>query len=431
MWAGLWFFALLSATAVVRPLREAFGVEGGVDRLPWLFGATLVAMLVAQPLYAAWVSRRSRERFVATLHRGLAACLLGVAALLVWLPAGEQLWLGRAFYVWVSVFNLFAVATFWSVLADTFTVAEGTRLYGWIGVGGTAGAVAGAGAAAFLPSLAAALGLSFDQGLPALPVLSAALLEVGRRCERRLEAAARRRPGPPGAGARVGAPLGGGPLDGLREVARSPYLAGVCAYLLLGTLTATLLYFVQAGIVAATFADRAARLVAFGWLDVGAQGLTLLLQLFLTARVIGGWGIGPTLALLPLVGLTGFGGLLALPAFGVLCAAQVGRRATQHALSKPARELLFNALTRSEKYKAKAVIDTLVYRLGDLVGALLALALGASVAGATPALLLALALCAAWVGVALALGRAQARRAALAAGAPPGARRARAGPGCA
>lgn len=415
LWAAAWFFSLLASYFLLRPLRESFGLDGGLDTLPWLFLTTLAVMLVANPIYGAVVSRVPRARFVRGVHGFFQASMLLFTALLLLVPPAGSVWIGRAFFVWVSVFNLFAVAVFWSLLADSFTVEQGRRLYGWIGVGGTAGALAGAGLATLLPAVADGTGVDVAQLAAWMPCATALLLEVARRCEGRLERAAdglaRERGQADGSAGLAGERVGGQALDGLREIARSPYLLGVCLYLFLGTLTGTLLYFMQAGIVDARFATRGERIAAFGQIDVCVQGATLLIQLFFTARVLGSMGVGFTLALLPVVSAGGFAGLLALSSFPVLFGAQVTRRSSQFALAKPARELLFNVLTRSEKYKAKAAIDTFVYRLGDTLGALLALGLGAATTGATFAGVLALSLCALWWITAMALGRAQAARA--------------------
>jgi AAA family ATP:ADP antiporter len=207
--------------------------------------------------------------------------------------------------------------------------------------------------------------------------------------------------------------VGGRALDALGELRRSPYLRRVCAYLLLGTVTGTLLYFAQAAIVERR-AGSGARVEAFAWIDLSAQGVTLLVQALFTARIVRGLGVGGTLALLPLVTVAGFSALIAAPVYGVIFAVQTARRAGQYALATPAREVLFQVLTRSEKYKAKALIDTFVYRFGDLLGALLVIGLAGlglgGVAGAATGGAIAIGLCVAWVGVALALGRSLRRR---------------------
>jgi AAA family ATP:ADP antiporter len=273
-------------------------------------------------------------------------------------------------------------------------------------VGGTLGAIAGAAGATQAGAVAEALSISPETMLGILPLCSALLLEAGLRCERRLAHAS-------GADARASlreaeaeeALIGGRALDGLREIARSSYLRGIAAYLLLGTLTGTLLYFAQAEIVQRNYATQGDRVDAFARIDLWVQTATLAIQLFLTAPLIRVLGIGLTLALLPLLAAAGFGALWVVPTYATLAVVQVARRSGQYALAKPAREVLFSPLTRSEKYKAKAAIDTFVYRAGDALGAGARIGLDALGAAAWAAGALALLLSLAWTGTALRLGR--------------------------
>jgi AAA family ATP:ADP antiporter len=412
LWAAAWFFFVLSSYFPLRSLREAFGIQDDLARLPWLFLATLLVMLLANPLYGALVSRLPRRVFIDRVHHFFALNMIVLAGLLLWPRTAGSPWLGKAFYVWVSVFNLFINAVFWSRLVDGFSAGQGKRLYGRIGVGGTLGAIAGAWGATQAGGLAGALALEVETIHALFPLLSAALLEAGLLCEHRLARSS-------GADARAAAReaqaeearIGGRALDGLREIARSPYLGGISTYLLLGTITGTLLYFAQAAIVKGLFATRGEQVDAFARIDLWAQTATLGIQVVLTAPLIRLLGIGRTLALLPLVSVAGFGALWVLPTFATLAVVQVVRRGVQYALAKPAREVLFSPLSRSEKYKAKTAIDTFVYRTGDALGAGAQIgmkALGA-VAHAGP---LAIFLSLAWTGTAFGLGRAHRRRAA-------------------
>ena len=396
--AALYHFLVLAAWYVLRPIRDAMGTAGGVDDLPWLFTATLLVMLAAQPLYAAVVARWPRPVSVPWTYRFFALHLLVFWLLLESAPGASQLWLGRAFFVWASVFNLFIVSVFWSFVDDLFEVGQGKRLFGFVAAGGTLGGVLGAALTA---------GLVERLGEAPLLLVSAALLEGGVRCARAL---GRRR-----AAAAVEQShaereaVGGGALAGVSSVLRSPYLAGICGFLFLYTLSSTFLYFVQADIVTTALPERSARTAFFARLDLWVNASTLVLQTGATGRVLAALGVGGTLALLPALSLAGFAALGALPTLGLLALVQVARRASNFALTRPAREILFIPLSREEKYKSKAFVDTFVYRLGDQVGAwtsagLTALGLGvAGIAGA------AAPLAALWLALTVWLGRRHAR----------------------
>jgi len=392
--SALYFFFVMGSYFILRPIRDQMGVAGGVDNLAWLFSGTLVAMLAVNPVFALLVSRLPRRRFVAISYRALMACLLGFYFALVSLPEASQVWVGRAFFVWVSVFNLFAVSLFWAVMSDVYTTEPSRRLYGVIAAGGTFGALVGGAITA---------GLVQAVGAPALLLVSLVMLELALWCMFALNRKVSR---DASSDASDGdAVIGGSAIDGFRLALRSPYLLGVCGYMLLYTIGSTFLYFLQAQIVDATIDGRAAQTSYFAQVDIWVNGLTLLLQLFLTGRFMARLGVGLTLAALPLVSIIGFVGLGLVPVLAAVVVFTVARRVTNFALSRPAREALFVPLSRGEKYKAKSLIDTVVYRLGDQLGAWSSAALtwlGLGIAGIAYC---AAPLAALWLVLSLMLGR--------------------------
>jgi AAA family ATP:ADP antiporter len=376
--AFAYFFTLLCGYYLLRPLREEMGIRGGVERLHWTFTATFVVMLAAVPCYGALVARVPRTRAVPLVYRFFLASLLAFFVL-VRLEVAPA-WVARAFFVWVSVYNLFVVSVFWSLMADVFTSEQGRRLFGLVAAGGSAGALAG-------PALAALLAGALDPAL--LLVGAAAMLEASARCAAAL--------GRRGGGARGGAPepVGGGPFAGVALVARDPYLAALGLQTLLATVTATFLYFQQARILADQVRDAATRVQVFAGLDLAVNGVGLLLQATVTARVVAGAGVGVALALHPVLTMAGLAAVAAAPTVPVLAAVQASRRAVHYAFDRPAREVLFTVVAREEKYKAKGFIDTVVYRGGDAASAWAMAALaGAGLAGAAAA---ALPLTALWL----------------------------------
>ena len=399
--SALYFFLVMASYFILRPIRDQMGVAGGVRNLPWLFTGTLTAMLLISPVFSALVSRLPRRRFVTWSYRALMACLLGFFVALQTLPEHSMVWVGRAFFVWVSVFNLFAVSLFWAVMADTYDAPTSRRLYGVIMAGGSLGALLGGLVTASLVDWI---------GAPALLLVSLVMLEAALWCmfaihRRSIDAGRGSAPGASTAATHDEAVIGGGALDGFRLALRSPYLLGICGYMLLYTIGSTFLYILQAQVVDATVDGAAAQTAYFAHVDIWVNGLTLVLQLFLTGRMMARLGVGLTLAALPLISVLGFAALGALPVLAAVVVFTVARRVTNYALSRPAREALFVPLDRSEKYKAKNLIDTAVYRIGDQIGAwshALLMALGLGIGGIA---LCAVPLSALWLALSLWLGR--------------------------
>jgi AAA family ATP:ADP antiporter len=400
-WAGAYFFFLLMSYYLLRPMREAFGIARGADKLPWLMTGTLAAMLLVNPLYAALVSRVPRRRFIPLTYRFFALTMAAFWVVFRLLPAHGGVWAGYAFYVWLSVFNLFVVSVFWSLLDDLLTEEIGQRLFGLITVGGTLGAIAGAALTTVLSRGFPLGGIEVKVDPASLLLLAILFLEAAVFCMKGLAARvvevdlkpATPEPGP-------------GLFEGLRLVATSRYLQAICLYILLFTITSTFLYLAQGRIVEGAFLDQGARTAAFARLDLWTNILTLTLQVLLSGRILTGLGLRTTLCLLPLLTLVSLGGLWAVPTFTVLAAVQVSRRGLHYAVDRPAREILYIPLGPGEKYKSKPFIDTFIYRGGDLLGvwtptllALIAVPVGA----------VGLAVSAAWLGAAVWLGRLRGR----------------------
>jgi len=393
----LYFFCLLSAYYIIRPMREQMGVTGGVRNLPWLYTGTLLAMLAVHPPFAALVGRLPRRRFITLSYRFFIANILAFFGLFQMLGEGSaSVWIGRVFFVWTSVFNLFVVSVFWAFMVDIFRSDQGKRLFGFIGVGGTLGGIAGAGLTA---------GLAERVGPVYLLLVSAVLLEMAVQCVHRLSGRSDAAAG--GGPAEDQQVIGGRVLAGITHVLRSPYLIGICLYMLLFTFGSTVLYFQQAEIADKAFSDRASLTAFFARLDLAVNALTLLTQAFLTGRVIKLLGVTLTLGLLPILSIVGFTALGAVPVLAVFVVFQVLRRAGEYAVARPAREVLYTVLPREDKYKAKHFIDTFVYRAGDQVGAWSMAgmtALGLGVAGTA---FVAAPIAVVWLAVALLLGRRQ------------------------
>jgi AAA family ATP:ADP antiporter len=304
----------------------------------------------------------------------------------------------RVFFVWVSVFNLFAVAVFWSFMADLFTSEQGKRLFGFIGAGGTAGALLG-------PVIT--IGLSAPLGPINLLIAAIVFLELAVFSVHQLERTANARETSPPDERRVG----GSPFAALSELIRSPYLLGIGGWVSLLSFGATILYLVQANIVAATVHDASAQTRIFAGIDLVVGLLTLATQIFATGRLLRRFGTGAAAGALPAVYVVGFAALALAPRLIVVVVTQVAQRWMNFAIANPARQVFFTVVGREEKYKAKNLIDVVIYRGSDaLYGWVfdslqaLGLKLGAIA-------LCALPVAAGWLILSAALGRTQERHA--------------------
>jgi ATP:ADP antiporter, AAA family len=402
LWSFAYFFCLLAAYYVLRPLRDEMGVAGGVRNLHWLFSATFVVMLAAVPLFGAVVARLPRRRFIPLVYHFFVANIAIFWLLLAFDIARIEV--ARVFFVWISVFNLFAVSVFWSFMADLFTSEQGKRLFGFIAAGGSAGALCG-------PVLT--VWLVGTIGPVHLLIIAALLLEAAVAAAMALERVAPQRADASSSAARSApqAPIGGGALSGFVLLVRSPYLAGIALWVLLLSLVGTVLYFMQANIVAAASDDPAVRTRIFASIDLAAGILTLVVQLLVTGRIIERFGVGRAAAFLPFVFVLGFGALAAVPALALVIAFQALQRTANFALSNPAREVLFTVVDREEKYKAKYLIDGVVFRGGDALSGWVFNGLRAVGMELSAIAAVTVPVAAGWLALALALGRAQERRA--------------------
>jgi AAA family ATP:ADP antiporter len=399
--AFAWFFALLFGYYLLRPIREEMGIRADPGRLHWLFTATFAAMLVAVPLQGALFARVPRRLAVPWIYRFFLLNLLAFWALVR--ADVAPIWVARAFYVWVSVYNLFVVSVFWSVLADLFESGQGKRLFGFVAGGGSAGALLGSATVAWLAA---------HVGVANLVLLSAVLLEaaarfagaVARRAPRR-EAPAGEAPAGDAAPRREEGALGGSAFAGFTAVARSPYLLAIAVQMLLFSLGSTFLYFNLARSVAAAFPDPAARAALFAKLDLGVSLAALATQSLASGRIVAALGLGGALAAVPALTAVGFAIAAAAPGVLAFGGFQAVRRAAHFAVERPSREVLFTVVPREEKYKAKAFVDTFVYRGGDALSGWLHAGL-AGLGLALPALsLAAIPFALAAVGVAAWLAR--------------------------
>lgn len=347
------FFFLFCGYFMLRPIRETMGIQAGVNQLQWLFTATFVATLAVVPLFGVLSSRVPRSTLLTWVY-GLFALTMAGFAVLLYLQPGS-IWAARAFYVWLSVFNLFVVSIAWSLMADVFRMESAKRLFALIAAGASAGGLCGPLLGALLAGALGPAGLLLLSALLLMATLPLKQWLLRWRAATRTDLSLED----------IKHPIEGGVLAGISRIFRSRYLLGISLLVVLLATLNTFLYMEQARLVADTFPDTAQRIRVFSALDFTVQTLALLSQVFITGRVAARLGLRFLLTAVPLAVGVSFLALAAFPVFGVLAAAMILRRAGEYALIRPGREMLFTAVPPEDKYKTKSVIDTVVYRGGD------------------------------------------------------------------
>ena len=361
--SAVFFFFLLCSYFVLRPMRDQVAAATGVNKLPWLFTATLTATTLVNPMFSALVVRFPVRRFIPISYQFFVGSMVLFYVVLRFLSAKEgsavDVWTARAFFVWTTVFALFNTSIFWCLMADTFSSEQAKRMFGFIGVGGTFGSIAGSATAA---------ALSTRIGAITLLLVSAALLELAMLTLARFPWRAGGVTPMSGRKTPDVEVIGGSVWAGFTHVLKSPYLLAICGFMVLFTVGATFLYFAQSDLVGRAYPDRATGTAVLAKLELAVQTLTLVTQIFLTGRIIRWLGLAVALAVLPVLSIVGFTALGAFPVFAMVAVFTVLRRGGNFAVTNPAMEVLFTVVKREDKYKAKNVIETVVYRSGDQIG---------------------------------------------------------------
>lgn len=393
--SAAYFFFVLSSYYILRPIRDAMG-SGELENVPYMFTAVLITMLLLNPVFGAIVARYRRQQFIPYTYRFFSLNLILFFFALTFLPETMLPWIGRIFFVWVSIFNLFVVSIFWAFMADVFRSDQGKRLFGFIGIGGTIGGMTGSLLTSQLVELL---------GVNGMLLASAVMIEGATQIVKALGRHAAKADATDRDAAARDEAVGGSAWAGIRQTLSNRFLLGIVGFMLLFTIGSTLLYFQRLAIVAEAFADREARVQFFARVDFIVSLITLITQAYITARLIKWLGVAWTLAVLPAISIVGFLILGAMPTLLVLVAFESVRRAGNFAVSRPTRELLYTVVSREDRFKAKNLIDTFIYRAGDQIGNwswwLMATKLGL---GLTAVSFVAAPLMGLWLAIALWLG---------------------------
>jgi len=361
-WSFAYFFCVLASYYIIRPVREEMAVGSGPNTIPFLFVGTFVAMIFATSIFGWVASRYARRRFLPWVY------LFFISNILIfWFVFAqaigddeEYVWLGRIFFVWVSVFNLFVVSVFWSFMADIYSREQGRRLFGLITSGGSIGALIGG-----VLTSALVTKIGFQNLLPiSAGVLLVAVFCIGRlkdwvhhehedEIERTFDS---------------DKPLGGNPFAGITHLFSSNYFLGIALLSLIASLLGTALYMFRAELIETAILSPDARTQFFSNMNVAQNALALIAQMFLVKQVVTRFGIGRSLFLFPFASIVGFAILAMEPTLMAVAVLDVVRRGLGFGFAKPSTDMLYSVVTPEEKYKTKNAIDTAIYRGGDVIG---------------------------------------------------------------
>ena len=354
----LYFLFLLGSYSIVKPVRDSMGTVYGMDRLQELFTATFFASFVFSPLYAWLASRMRLSTFLPWVYGFIALTILAFGAVYMAGSSGEP-WIAASFYVWVSTFNLLIISVFWSFMADIFSREQAKRLFGCIAAGGTIGAIVGPAIAKYFSRIVGNGGLMLIAAGGF--VVTAVLVVILAREKERLKAR-----GAEAQHTSLEHRLGGNPLEGFALILRSRYLLLLALFLLLMTSVSTIVYFQLGDLITKAYPDKDARTAVYASIDLYVNSLSVVVQLFGTGHIIKRFGAQTGLLLNPVIMVIAFLAVAFSPVLLILGGIQIVRRVAEYAVARPTREMLFTVVGQESKYKAKNVIDTVVYRFGDV-----------------------------------------------------------------
>src|SRR6204780_1989026 len=364
--AFLYFFLLMTSYFILRPLRDTMGTIYGVAHLQELFTGTFLLSLIVAPIFAGLASRIRLASFLPWVYGFIAITL--IVFYFLFRAVTNDRWIAAAFYLWVSTFNLLTISVFWSLMADIFSSDQAKRLFGFIAAGGTVGTIC---APAFTIVFVRALGTNTLLLISAAGfAITAILVRLMEREKRRLVAADEE-----AQKTSLDQRLGGNPFDGFMLLFKSRYLLMIALFLLLMTWISTVIYFQLGDLISKDFITRVARTRAYASIDLATNSIAVLIQLFGTGRFIKKFGVTTGLLLNPVIMVVAFLAVVFSPVLLLLGSIQVVRRVAEFAVTKPSRDMLFTAVDQNAKYKAKNVIDTVVYRFGDVTSSWLSAAM--------------------------------------------------------
>jgi AAA family ATP:ADP antiporter len=388
-------FTLMAAYFILRPVRDAMSSDWSDEELSWLWTSTFFFSVVAVFLYGAIISRVPFKRLVPGVYVAFAASFAGFYFAGTAIGGGD--FVNKAFYVWLSVFSLFHVSVFWSYMSGLFNRDQAPRLFGVIATGASTGAIVGPSIPAFFADNIGTMNLLLISAVMLLiPVVIIGVLEKLRVTELGTEDV---RPDLTRAQT-----LGRNPFSGFWLFMTNPFLLAIGAFIFFYVIMNTFVYFELRKLLAVY--DNDVRTQIWAGIDLAVNSLAIVTAVFATGRISTRFGMATTLALIPVLMVGGWLLVAATPLLAVLVGLQVARRAGNYAITRPGREMLFTVVDSETRFKAKPVIDIVVYICCDMVTALTYTALTATLGlGLSGVAVFAAIIAACWALVGAWLGR--------------------------
>ncbi len=351
-------FMLMAGYYILRPLRDAMASDWSDAELSWLWTFTFIFSAFAVWLYAAVIPRIQFRYLVAAVYTFFAISF--VAFYLASLVSEIGSLIDKSFYVWISVFSLFHISVFWSLMADIFTRPQAKRLFGFIGAGASIGAIIGPTIPLLLVSYSGVeLLLLFASLILLLTIPLTLWIQQLKTLDLQNES---KEPNSPAKDF-----ITGNPFSGFSAFFTSPYLLTIGVFILLYTSISSFVYFELKNLLIDY--DREARAQIWAAMDLAVNLLTVSVAVFVTGRVASRFGLSVTLACVPVLIGCGLIALAMAPLVGVVIGLQIIRRAGNYAITRPGREMLFTLVDRDTRFKVKPVIDIVLYRGGDMANA--------------------------------------------------------------
>jgi len=350
----LFIFSLMLAYNILKPVRDAMAPDWSDVDLALLWTYNFFFSAAAVSIYGFAVSRFRLKYLVPGVYGFFAASFvlfyLGARSL------DDVGFIEKSFYLWISLFSLFHISVFWSLMADLFSKTQALRLFAIIASGASVGTIAGSAATL---ALAKALG-TINLMLIAAVILVAIVPVIGVLYSLKTTQLQ------PNIGDAVGgsdAIVSGNPFAGFTEFVRNPFLLGIAVFILLYTTIGSFAYFEIKNLLADL--DRDARAQIWAGINLTVNTLTIITAMFATGRIASRFGLAKTLALVPLIVAVGFLAVAVNPMLAVVLVSWVILKAGNYAITRPGREMLYTLVNREDRFKAKPVIDIVVYRGGD------------------------------------------------------------------
>ena len=346
-------FTILASYYILRSIRDGLASDWTDVELSTIWTFTFFISFLVVALYGFACSKIKFKYLVPGVYAFFALTFFSLYILINTLP--EFKLTNQIFYVWVSVFSLLNISVFWSFMADIYSKQQATRLFGFIAAGSSLGAIFGPTISLLLATKIGSYNLILvSASLLIVPVFIATVLEKIRASDL---GAQEKNQG-------YDQPLGANILSGFKEFALNRLLLGIGIFIVLYTGISTFIYFELKNILVDYNQDL--RTQIWAGMDLAVNVLAVVTAMFATSRLATRFGLSVTLPLVPIIIILGLLIVAVSPILWVVVGLQIVRRAGEYAITKPAREMLFTIVDRESRFKAKSVIDVVVYRAGDI-----------------------------------------------------------------